>query len=732
MLDQGAIHAIVHGLHGAPFDVLGPHRMDQECPGLVLRTFQPHASAVEAVEIGSGATHPLERIHPDGLFERLFPGYDSLWYRLRISGSDGHVWELEDPYRFPKQLTDFDRHLLAEGRHYRTYDRMGAHLMTVEGVAGVHFAVWAPNAERVSVVGDFNRWDGRHHPMQSCSRSGIWELFIPGLEAGALYKFEIRRRDGQIALKADPHAFSAEHPPRSASRVWNLRHDAWDDSEWLNYRAQIDWHKQRLSVYEVHLASWRRVPEQENRWLTYGELADRLVPYVKDLGFTHVELLPIAEYPYDGSWGYQAIGYFAPTSRYGTPDEFAALVERFHQAGIGVILDWTAAHFPRDQHGLACFDGTHLYEHADSRIGEHPEWGTLVFNYGRHEVASFLLSNAVFWADVFHIDGLRVDAVASMLYLDYARENGCWIPNQWGGHENLEAVEFLRQLNDVVHQERPGFLTFAEDSTGWPMVSRPTRAGGLGFDFKWNLEWMHKTLDYVRRDPIYRKYHQDEITYSLLFAFDEDFLLPFSHDDVAHGRGSMLGKMPGDSWQKFANLRLAYAFMYAHPGKKLLFMGAEFGQLREWDYCQSLDWHLLQDPHHYGLLTLVRQLNHLHQTLPPFHELDLSWTGFEWIDFHDSEKSVISFLRRGHNADDYVVCVFNFTPVPLHAYRVGTPTMTPLVEVLNTDASLFGGADVGNHPLLHIDAVPWQNQPYSVVLTLPPLGALYLRSAEAF
>jgi 1,4-alpha-glucan branching enzyme len=726
MINKDAVRAIVKAQHYAPFEVLGPHRTEA---GFCIRAMQPHAVKVEAVETASGAAYALACVHQGGLFEVTLPGREPFAYRLRMTRADGTGWEVADPYACPLQITEFDQHLFSEGTHYRTYEKMGAHPMTLAGEAGVHFAVWAPNAARVSVVGDFNRWDGRCHMMQSRGSSGLWELFIPGLKVGDLYKFEIKSRTGSLVTKADPYAFSAELRPKSASRVCDVRHHVWQDGAWLEYRRRTNWHEQPISVYEVHLGSWRRVPEQRNRWLTYRELADQLIPYVKDLGFTHIELLPVSEHPLDGSWGYQTIGYFAPTSRFGTPEDFAEFVDRCHQAGLGVLVDWVPAHFPRDGHGLAYFDGTHLYEHADPRKGEHKDWGTLIFNYGRNEVRAFLLSNALYWADVFHVDGLRVDAVASMLYLDYSRKEGEWIPNEFGGRENLEAVSFLKKFNEVVHAEYPGFLTFAEESTAWPMVSRPTYLGGLGFDFKWNMGWMHDTLEYFTKDPVYRKFHHNHITFSLLYAFTENFILPFSHDEVVHGKGAILTKMPGDPWQQFANLRLLYALMYAHPGKKLLFMGMEFGQWSEWDYHRSLDWHLCQYAPHQGLQTLLRELNGLLRTQPALHQIDFTWEGFQWIDFHDSQQSVVSFIRRGRTPGDDLVCVFNATPVPRAGYRIGVPGPAPLVCLLNTDDSRFGGS--GGAPVARVqpEPLPWQGQPCSVVLTLPPLGALLLKPA---
>ncbi len=727
MLDQQNIRALVRGEHGAPLDVLGPHATGADRPGVVIRTMQPHAARVEVVEAAGGAALLMERLHPEGLFELFLPGRAVFAYRLRMTGADGHAWEVEDPYRFPKIITDFDMHLFGEGTHFRTYEKMGSHVMTLEGVKGVHFAVWAPNAQRVSVVGDFNRWDGRIHPLQRRGTGGLWEVFIPGLQQGDLYKYEIKGKGNFIAAKSDPYAFAAEVRPQTASRVWDMRAYQWQDAAWMQQRKKTPWHSEPINVYEVHLASWRRMPDEENRWLTYRELAAQLIPYVKEMGFTHIELLPISEHPFDGSWGYQTIGYFAPTSRFGSPDDFAFFVDQCHQAGIGVLLDWVPAHFPRDGHGLAYFDGTHLYEHADPRMGEHKDWGTLIFNYGRNEVRAFLLSNAVYWADVYHIDGLRVDAVASMLYLDYSRKAGEWIPNKFGGRENLDAVDFLKKFNEVIHAEYPGFLTFAEESTAWPMVSRPVYLGGLGFDFKWNMGWMHDVLQYFSKDPVHRKFHHHDLTFSLIYAFTENFILPFSHDEVVHGKGSMLGKMPGDDWRKFANLRTLYAFMYAHPGKKLLFMGCEFAQGVEWNYQESLDWHLLKYPLHAKMRALVSELNHLSRALPALHQVDFTWEGFQWIDLHDSQQSVVSFIRRGKKPADDLVCVCNCTPVPRAGYRIGVPCATPLEVVLNTDADKFGGSNSPLPAQLVPEAKPWQNQTHSVVLTLPPLAALYLK-----
>ncbi len=727
MLSPEEIQSIVDSTHGAPYAVFGMREIMQGAPGVLVRTFQPYAPQVEVVEVENGRTYSMERIHHDGLFELFIPDRKWFKYRLRMTGYDKHVWELDDPYRFPLQITDFDMYLFGEGTHFKTYEKMGAHPMTLDGVSGVHFAVWAPNAARVSVIGWFNRWDGRHHPMQNRGNSGLWEIFIPALQSGDLYKFEVKGRNGYLSQKADPYAFAAELRPRSASVVWDLRNYQWNDQEWMAKRGQRDWFKAPLSVYEVHLGSWRHVPEEGNRSLTYRELADKLVPYVKELGYTHIELLPVSEHPFDGSWGYQTIGYYAPTSRFGNPDDFRYFVDQCHQAGIGVLLDWVPAHFPKDGHGLAYFDGSHLYEHADPRKGEHKDWGTLIFNYGRNEVRSFLLANAVYWADVHHIDGLRVDAVASMLYLDYSRKEGEWIPNQYGGRENLEAVSFLKKFNEVIHLEYPGFLTFAEESTAWPMVSRPTYIGGLGFDFKWNMGWMHDTLEYMTKEPIHRKYHHNAITFSLIYAFTENFILPFSHDEVVHGKGAMLSKMPGDMWQQFANLRLLYAFMFAHPGKKLLFMGSEFGQWREWNYKESLDWHLLQYDSHRKLLQMIKDLHFIYRNNKALHEIDFSWEGFDWIDFHDWEQSIITFVRKGTDPMDLLVCACNFTPVPRLGYRVGVPRGGQYEQILNTDSDIYGGSNVQNAHIMTADGVPWQGKSHSLMLTLPPLAAVYFR-----
>jgi 1,4-alpha-glucan branching enzyme len=622
-------------------------------------------------------------------------------------------------------LTDDDLFLFNEGSHYRLYEKLGAHPMTVEGSKGTYFAVWAPNARQVSVIGEFNNWNKSCHPLRPKGQSGIWEGFVPGVRKGTIYKYYIVSHHGDYSVeKADPFAFYAETPPKTASIVWDLDY-SWGDQAWMDKRRSRNALHAPIAIYEVHLGSWMRVPEEGNRPLTYRELAPRLAEYLQQTGFTHVEFLPVMEHPFYGSWGYQTTGYFAPTSRYGTPRDFMYLVDYLHQHDIGVIVDWVPSHFPNDEHGLGYFDGTHLYEHADPRKGVHPDWNSFVFNYGRHEVRSFLLSNAMFWLDKYHVDGLRIDAVASMLYLDYGRKEGEWIPNQYGGRENLEAVAFLRRLNEAIYQEKPDVQTIAEESTAWPMVSRPTYVGGLGFGLKWDMGWMHDTLEYMAKDPIYRRYHHNNLTFRLLYAFFENFILPLSHDEVVHGKGSLLGKMPGDDWHKFANLRLLLGYMYAQPGKKLLFMGGEFGQWREWAHDESLDWHLLQYAPHSGLRHWVTDLNRLYRRESALHQLDFDPAGFEWIDCNDVENSVVSFVRKGHNAQDIVLVVCNFTPVTRLGYRVGVPSPGFWKELLNSDAREYGGSGQGNLGGVEAEAVPSHGRPCSLNITLPPLAALF-------
>jgi 1,4-alpha-glucan branching enzyme len=624
-------------------------------------------------------------------------------------------------------FSDLDLYLFGEGNHTRIYEKLGAHPMTRDGVEGTHFAVWAPNASRVSVVGDFNGWSGRAHPMRSLGSSGIWAEFVPEAHIGHRYKLEITTRSGEILEKADPFGFAFEIPPLSASVVCRIDYE-WHDHDWMRDRAGFDsWFRRPMAVYEVHLGSWARVPDEGDRYLTYRELADRLIPYVKEMGYTHIELLPVMEHPFSGSWGYQVIGFYAPTSRFGSPTDFKAFVDRCHQHGIGVILDWVPGHFPKDAHGLAQFDGTALYEHADPRQGEHRDWGTLIFNYGRNEVRNFLLANALFWLGEYHVDGLRVDAVASMLYLDYSRQPGEWIPNRYGGRENIEAIDFLRQLNALTHVEHPGSIMVAEESTAWPSVSRPAYVGGLGFTYKWNMGWMNDILEYLRLDPVHRRWHHQHLTFSLLYAFTENFILPFSHDDVVHGKGSMFGKIPGDDWQKAATVRALYAFMYAHPGKKLMFMGAEFGQGREWNYDGSLDWHMLDTPLHSGIRHFVKDLNHLYRREPALHEVDFEGHGFHWIDCNDSDNSIVSFIRRSQDGGDFVVAIVNFTPVPRDGYRIGVPEPGSYIELLNSDSEIYAGSNVGNGGVVFTEPIASHGHAQSLKLTLPPLGCLLLK-----
>ena len=647
-------------------------------------------------------------------------------YLLQTADERGKRSLMHDPYAFPQLLTDYDRYLLSEGRHWQSYRKMGAQLRTIDGVTGVNFAVLAPNATSVSLIGDFNTWDGRRHPMYKHIPSGFWELFVPGLQEGAIYKYLVRQGD-EVLEKSDPYGFAAELPPRTASKVFDPDRYQWQDADWLKSRVQRNGLDAPLSFYEVHLGSWRRPGDDPTRWLTYRELAHQLVDYVKQMGFTHIELLPVSEHPFSGSWGYQTVGYYAATSRYGSPDEFMYFVDHCHANDIGVILDWVPAHFPRDGHGLRLFDGTALYEHADPRQGEHRDWGTLIFNYGRHEVRNFLLSNALFWMDKYHIDGLRVDAVASMIYLDYSRGPGEWIPNQYGGRENLDAISLLKELNEQMHLQYPGVLTIAEESTAFTGVSRPTYLGGLGFSLKWNMGWMNDTIRYMRHEPIHRKYHHDELTFSLIYSFTENFALPLSHDEVVHGKGSLLDQVPGDLWQKFANLRMLFAYMWAHPGKKLLFMGGEFGQWNEWNYDASLQWDLLQWDSHQGLQRFVADLNALYRREPALHQVDFEGHGFEWIDCHNYQDSVLSFIRKAKDPNDFLVVACNFTPVPRMNYCLGVPRAGWYEEICNSDSTYYGGSNIGNGPGLEALNHPSHGRPASLQLTLPPLGVVMFK-----
>ncbi|MBK5291155.1 MAG: 1,4-alpha-glucan branching protein GlgB [Acidobacteriia bacterium] len=714
------LEALAGGYHGDPFHILGPHavKRDWTTDAWEIRAFLPQASSVDLIQ--SQTATPMERIHDAGIFlARLDAKPEG--YQFRVRRHNGEIVQQEDPYRFSELLTSFQLHLLGEGTNYNCYEMLGAHVVEHEGATGTRFAVWAPNALVVSVTGDFNDWDTRRNPMR-LRTGGVWEIFVPGLGDGAVYKYFVRSRErGYEELKADPYAFASEHPPKSGSIVKPLDRYQWQDEEWMTKRAQKNWVEEPLSIYELHLGSWLR--GENNRVLTYREIAPKLTAYVCEMGYTHIELLPVLEHPFGGSWGYQVTGYFAPTSRFGALEDFQYLVDCCHQAGIGVILDWVPAHFPKDSHGLAYFDGTALYEHADPRKGEHRDWGTLIFNYGRNEVRAFLISSALFWLKQYHIDGLRVDAVASMLYLDYSREAGDWAPNQYGGNENLEAILFLKAFNEQAHQV-PGAITIAEESTSFPAVSRPVYSGGLGFTFKWNMGWMHDVLAYFSIDPVYRKFHHQNLTFSLLYAFSENFMLPVSHDEVVHGKGSLLSKMPGDEWQRFANARAFMAFMYAHPGKKLLFMGSEFGQYEEWNEDASLRWDILRYDYHRKLQSLNRELNHLYRSQPCLYQNDYHHSGFDWVDFHDVEGSVIAFLRWSRGRKEFLLFVCNFTPVPRGPYRLGVPEAGFYKEVLNTDSDAFGGSNMGNLGGVKAHPVKQHGWPAGLEITIPPLAVV--------
>src|SRR6266487_1274182 len=732
-LSPDELNSFLAGTHSDPFRILGPHRMQD---GLVIRAFRPGAQKIDIV-LAAGRVGPTvgpdrqpkteiatEKIHRDGFFCASVPeaGRD-LDYHLRFTSSDGSELVMRDPYGYGPILGEVDLHLFAEGQHWQIYEKFGAHLRTMGDTAGVHFVVWAPNAQRVSVVGDFNGWDGRVHPMRKLIGSGVWELFLPGVEEGAHYKFEIRAHSGTLLLKSDPFAFFNQHGISTSSLVYNLERYSWSDHQWMDSRRKRDWPRSAISIYEVHLGSWRRKTEEGNRQLSYLELAEELLPYALEMGYTHIELLPVAEHPFEGSWGYQVTNYYAPTSRFGPPDDLRHFIDNCHQAGIGVIMDWVPAHFPKDAHALAEFDGTDLYEHMDPRQGEQQDWGTLIFNFGRNEVRNFLIGNALFWLDKYHIDGLRVDAVASMLYLDYSRKPGQWIPNVYGGRENLDAIYFLKRFNEVCYELFPGIMTIAEESTDWPGVSRPTYLGGLGFGVKWNMGWMHDFLQYMSLDPIYRRYHHGTITFSLLYAFSENFILVLSHDEVVYGKRSLLSKMPGDEWQKFANVRMFLAWMYGHPGKKLLFMGAEFGQLNEWNHDVGLDWELLKLPRHDGLRRLVQHLNYIYKSEPALWQLDDSYEGFDWIDFHDAENSVVSFLRESRDGD-LIAFVVNATPIVRYNYRLGVPEAGFYREIINTDSETYGGSNVGNLGGVRSETREWMGREYSILIHLPPLATL--------
>jgi 1,4-alpha-glucan branching enzyme len=703
-----------------PHALLGAHPHDD---GVVIRAFRPGARRV-CVLVDGSKTVALRKRHPAGVFEGVVKGaLLPLDYELQIDYPQASV-SLRDPYAYLPTLGELDLHLIAEGRHEQLYERLGAHVREIAGTTGTSFAVWAPSARSVSVVGDFNAWDGRLHQMRSLGRAGVWELFVPGAASGARYKFEIRAQDGALLMRADPFAFEVEHPPKTASVVHSARH-RWRDERWLERRRASEPLRAPMSIYEVHLPSWRLNPLEGNRSLSYLELADELAAYVAELGFTHVELMPVMAHPFGGSWGYQVTSYFAPTPRLGSPDDLREFVDRLHAAGIGVILDWVPAHFPRDEWALARFDGTALYEHEDPRRAVHPDWGTLEFNFGRNEVRNYLLASAVFWLHEYHADGLRVDAVASMLYLDYSRAEGEWQPNRHGGREDLEAIAFLRELNEVLYAREPGIVSVAEESTAWPGVSRPTYLGGLGFGFKWNMGWMHDTLGYFARDPVHRRYHHHELTFSLLYAYDENFVLPLSHDEVVHGKSSLLSRMPGDRWQRFANLRALYAYMWAHPGKKLLFMGGELAQESEWSNERSLDWHLLEQSEHQGVQSLVRDLNRVYREHPALWELDDDPGGFCWLEPNDVDGNTLCFMRASGERRDLLVCACNFNPAPRLLYRVGLPLPGRWVELLNSDSRHYGGGDVGNLGGVTAEPIAWHGQPCSAEVILPPLAVVW-------
>jgi 1,4-alpha-glucan branching enzyme len=742
------VQRIVANQHQDPFDILGPHPIDKAGkPAWAIRAYLPNAESATVVCPGIRSEYPMESCHHPHFFECVLDGAEPPTYQLRISEA-GHERVMYDPYAFKSPLlTEYDQYLFAEGTHHRIYEKLGAHLTTVEGVRGVYFAVWAPNARNVSVIGDFNYWDGRKHQMRKGS-TGIWDLFIPELGAGTSYKYEIKNPEGHIYEKSDPYGFYQEVRPKTASIVADLDAHTWSDADWLENRRNSDPLAKPISVYEMHLGSWMHAatdnpPKLENgetgtsvsvselkpfaRFLTYRELADRLIPYVKELGFTHIEMLPVAEHPFDGSWGYQVTGYYAATSRYGTPQDFMYFVDQCHQNGIGIIVDWVPAHFPKDGHGLPFFDGTHLYEHEDPRKGEHKEWGTLIFNYSRNEVKNFMLANALFWFDKYHIDGIRVDAVASMLYLDYNRDPGTWVLNEYGGRENIEAADFLRQLNNAIFNYFPGVLAIAEESTTWPMVSWPTYVGGLGFNLKWNMGWMHDMLDYFHMDPWFRQFHQNNVTFSIMYAFTENFMLALSHDEVVHGKSNIIGKIPGDTWQKMANMRCLYAFMFTHPGKKTLFMGMEFGQWSEWNVWGDLEWHLLEHEPHQQLKCFMADLNKVYRNEPALYTQDFSNDGFEWVDCSDNRHSVISFLRWAKETGELVLTVCNFTPQPHSHYRVGVPEAGFYTELLNSDARQYGGSNMGNLGGKWTEEWSFHNRPYSLDLCLPPLATVVFR-----
>ena len=722
-IDEASLSRLLTLKHSDPHSILGPHLLDGDT---VVRAFRPDAEKIEIL-IGTKAPQPLEMIRPIGLFEIQIPGTKVPSYRFKIYYPDAQVFTLHDPYYFPPTVGELDLHLFAEGRHEAIYEILGSHVRKIGRVKGVSFAVWAPQADGVSVVGDFNGWDGRLHQMRNLFGSGIWEIFIPGLRPGALYKYEIRARDWLPFLKTDPYAQYTEVPPRTSSIVYESTYK-FRDGKWLAARANVEHYRSPLSIYEVHLGSWRRVLEEDNRPFSYREIAEPLANYVREMGFTHVEFLPLKEHPYGPSWGYQVSNYFAPSARYGTPDDLRYLIEHLHQQGVGVIMDWVPAHFPKDAFALGRFDGSALYEHLDPRLGEHPDWGTYIFNYDRNEVRNFLIANAIYWFKEFHLDGLRVDAVASMLYLDYSRKEGEWIPNPYGGRENLGAVSLFKELNEITHRVCPGIITVAEESTAWPQVTHPVYAGGLGFDFKWNMGWMHDTLKYFQTDPLFRAGNHNALTFGLIYAWSENFILPFSHDEVVHLKGALLNKMPGTEQQKFANLRALYSYMWAHPGKKLLFMGGEFGQWSEWNETESLDWHLLENRFHAGVQTLVRDLNRVYESNSALWEVDSDPAGFQWVDADNAAENIVSFIRRSPATGKELVCVGNFAPVKREEHRLGLPRPGEYQLIINSDAESYGGGGTDVAQTFLAEETPHHGQNYSAKVTLPPLSTLWFEA----
>ncbi len=732
-VDPAEMYRIIYTDHDDPFTVLGAHEVEVDgSRGTAVRAFLPDAEEAFVIEEPGGreVRHRMERLHAHGFFEIFLPGRTPpLAYELERVDALGARERFLDSYAFLPTLTNFDLHLFGQGKNYKVYEKLGAHKVEVQGVGGVQFAVWAPQARSVSVIGSFNGWDRRKHAMRRLD-CGVWEIFVPGLDDGELYKYQIKTHQEVILDKADPYGFRMQVAPESASIVHTLGRYQWQDRKWMADRAKQSVRERPMSIYEVHLGSWQRAPGEkpgEDRPLTYREMAETLVPYVQEMGYTHVEFLPVMEHPFVGSWGYQVTGYYAPTSRYGAPEDLMALIDAFHQAGIGVILDWVPGHFPKDAFALGRFDGTGVYEHIDPRQGEHPDWGTYVFNFGRNEVRNFLVGNALFWLEYYHVDGLRVDAISSMLYLDFSRAPGQWVPNRFGGRENLEAIDFLREVNDTVRERFPGTFVVAEESTAWPGVTRPTHLGGLGFDLKWNMGWMHDTLAYLAKDPIFRKYEHGKLTFSIWYAFSEAYVLPLSHDEVVHLKKSITGKMPGDMWQQLANTRLLYGYQYGHPGKKLLFMGGEIGQWREWNHDRALDWELLDHPWHRGLQRFVQDLNRLYRDHPALWEMDCSHEGFEWVDLNDADRSIIAFLRKAKDPEEALLFVYNFTPVPRSNYRVGVDRAGTYDELLNSDSEIYGGSNLGNAGQVVSEEVPWHGRPHSLNMLLPPLAMLVLR-----